>query len=143
MPVRACPMCTLLSSEARHVSLHAETARRLSSPGFPLSWGHVLVAAHAHTTCFADADEALLTEMAALAHRYARILEARLAPARVYVASLGSDREGLAMTTPHLHYHVVPVKERAARPSEVFTWENGVWDGSNAEWDALAETLLA
>ena len=141
MPVGACPMCTLLE---RSSTRFLERGGRVSAllTGFPLAWGHVLVVMHGHTTRFADLDDEVHAEMSAMAHRFARRVEVSLAPARVYVASLGSDREGLAMTTPHLHYHVVPVQERAARPAEVFTWERGIWDGTPAEWDALAEKLL-
>jgi len=109
--------------------------------GFPLSWGHVIVAMNEHTTRFSDASDEVLAEMTALAHRYARRVENVLQPARVFVASLGSDREGLAMTTPHLHYHVVPVREKAARPSEIFTWAHGVYAGTSDEWDVLASQL--
>ena len=79
----------------------------------------------------------------ALAREAAIAAEGALDPARCYVAALGTSEAGLPMTFPHLHLHVIPVPDARLRPREVLTWQNGVLDAEEAEWEALAESLRA
>ena len=64
-----------------------------------------------------------------------------LAPARCYVASLGTDAD-VPMSSPHVHLHVVPV-ERDERPRDVLTWEHGVLVPSDVDLADLAARLRA
>jgi diadenosine tetraphosphate (Ap4A) HIT family hydrolase len=140
MPVGACPMCTVIERGGERVLARGTHATAVLN-GYPLELGHALVVLHDHVRSFSEVSPEAHAELVALAHDVARRVEAVLEPARVFVASLGSDREGLAMTTPHLHYHVIPIRARAARPSEVLTWERGVLDPTAEEWAELVSKL--
>lgn len=131
-----CPMCevaqapTLFESERAFITLNR----------YPLRWGHMLVVTSRHVERFTELGDDEHTEAAALCLRAARAMERGLAPPRVFVASLGSARDNLPMTCPHLHWHVVPVAH-GERPRDVLTWRHGVLQGSHDEWRALEVTL--
>jgi len=88
-----------------------------------------------------DVRSEVFTDAAGLAHRVGVALEKTLRPARCYVAALGTDAEDLPMTSAHLHFNLVPVPEARARPKDVLTWSNGIYDGSPEEWRSLAASL--
>lgn len=139
----ACWMCVLARPEDRALCLaHTDRATvRLSR--YPTRWGHVLVIPRAHVERFEALDEDTWLEATKLAHRAARALERVLRPSRCYVASLGTSEPELPMTFPHLHVHVIPVDEPGARPSEVLTWQHGLYDGTDDEWRELHAALVA
>jgi diadenosine tetraphosphate (Ap4A) HIT family hydrolase len=137
-PAGACPMCRVATGDR---ALAQNEAALVVTNRYPLRWGHLLVVARRHVTSFStltDREHALLSE---LTLRAARALERTLSPARVFVASLGSSSEGLLLTTPHLHTHVLPVSEADARPADVFTWANGVLEADPEEWAELDASL--
>jgi diadenosine tetraphosphate (Ap4A) HIT family hydrolase len=101
------------------------------------------VLADAHVTRFEALPLETWEQMARLAHAAARALERALQPTRCYVASLGTAIEDLPMTSPHLHVHVVPLHDPAARPSSVLSWEQGVLAFDEADVAELAHQLLA
>lgn len=140
-PPPACLICDLVARRRRVV---AETPRSLAVlDAFPRQWGHTLVMPKRHATRFAELGPAGFVDAAALAARVASALEGLLPPARVYVASLGTDRLDLPMSSPHLHLHVLPVPDPRLRPREVLTWRRGVVAASPAEWSALRRGLRA
>ncbi|MCB9592618.1 MAG: HIT domain-containing protein [Sandaracinaceae bacterium] len=110
---------------------------------FPVRWGHVLVVFREHWVTLEEVSPAAWADATALAHAAGRAVERALTPARCYVASLGTSEPDLPMTFPHLHFHVIPVGEPGARPAEVLTWRDGVYEGTAEEWDALRAALLA
>lgn len=109
---------------------------------YPVRWGHALVTLRRHVVRLSEVSAAEWADAAELARQLGCALEAGLQPARVYVAALGTDLDDLPMSFPHLHLHVLPVPESGARPREVLTWGNGVYEAAPAEWTALRDTIL-
>ena len=134
-----CPMCEVARSAP---VLHDGERAFVTLNRFPLRWGHMLVVTKRHVERFTELSDDEHAESAALCLRAARAMERKLAPPRVFVASLGSARENLPMTCPHLHWHVVPVAH-GERPREVLTWRHGVLQGSPEEWHALELDMRA
>ncbi len=110
---------------------------------FPTRWGHVLVILRRHYVRLDEVPPDAWADAAALAHAAGRAVERSLEPARCYVASLGTSEPDLPMTFPHLHFHVIPVEEPGARPADVLTWKDGIYEGTPEEWQALRDALLA
>jgi diadenosine tetraphosphate (Ap4A) HIT family hydrolase len=138
VPPGTCAVCHVVATEA---PLAARGAAVLTFNRFPLRWGHLLVAPRRHVTSFLDLGDAEHADAAALSLAAARAVEQAISPARVYVASLGAAQDGLPMTSPHLHWHVVPVASPDDRPSEVLTWSAGVLAASTQEWSALHDEM--
>lgn len=114
-------------------------------PRFVLRPGHTLVVLREHVTTFTQAGGDAWAEATELARRVAIVMEQAHRPSRCYVASLGAGEDGVPMSSPHLHLHVVPVQEPDARPHDVFTWRNGVYEEDDESiaaraWD-LADRL--
>ncbi len=135
-------MCSILASPASRVLERGRGVTTLLN-AYPLTWGHAVVVIDRHATRYTDVDAETAAESMRLIHAVARRIELSLAPMRVFVASLGSAREDLTMTSPHLHWHVVPVVSGSARAAEVLTWERGVLEGTVDEWDAIQRLLGA
>ena len=135
-----CLVCSLLASKEARVLERGERATTLLT-AYPLTWGHAFVCLHEHVTTYTELSPVALGEATELVHRVATRIEKALAPVRVFVASLGSARNDLTMSSPHLHWHVIPVMETPTRPAEVLTWERGVLDGTAGEWDELVAML--
>lgn len=131
-------MCHIVGSEPALISGEAGVVLLNK---LPLRWGHLLVVLNRHATRFSDLSDEEHASMSALVHESATLLERRLEPRRVFVGSFGSPNEGLAMSSPHLHWHIVPLAPEDTRPSEVFTWGRGVFEGTEEEWVALESTL--
>lgn len=112
-------------------------------PRYASRWGHVMIVVREHLTRFSELSEALWTETSRLALRAARAIETSLAPLSCYVASLGTPRDDLPMTSPHLHVHVIPIYDAADEPSTVLTWSRGVHVARETEWQALRDELCA
>lgn len=137
VPEGACAMCHLYAS-ARPI-LSSRRARAFLNR-FPTRWGHVLVLAERHVTSFNELSEEEHADASALLFAAARRIEERLGPARVFTACLGTALAALPMSSPHLHWHVVPTGG-GERPADVFTWSHGIWTGSDAEWADLYARL--
>lgn len=110
---------------------------------YPIRWGHALVVLRDHAERFAEVSPEAWADAARLAHRVAAAVERALEPERCYVASLGTSEPGLPMTFAHLHFNVIPVYRRGARPREVLTWRHGIFEGTEAEWGELRARLEA
>ena len=108
---------------------------------YPVRWGHALVTLRRHVVRLSDLTSEEWRDTMELTRQLGCALEAALDPARVYIAALGTDLDHLPMTFPHLHVHVLPVPESGARPREVLTWEHGVLEASESEWDTLREQI--
>lgn len=120
----------------------SEHAVALLTP-YPVRWGHVLVVLRAHRLRLEEATPEEWADASLLAHAAGRAVERALNPARCYVAALGTSEPDLPMTFQHLHFHVIPVEEAGARPADVLTWRHGIYEGTDAEWDAMFEALRA
>jgi diadenosine tetraphosphate (Ap4A) HIT family hydrolase len=135
----SCLMCALLAGKPM-VLAQTEHAVALL-PRYGLVRGHAIVATRAHRTRFDEVETAAWQSVSRLALEVARITERELAPARCYVASLGTARDDIPMTCSHLHQHVVPVHDADARPAEVLTWAHGVERLSDDDGRLLLEQL--
>lgn len=112
-------------------------------PRYGVRWGHLLVALRPHITRLSQLPRPAWLNACELAYEAACAAEQVLSPLRCYVASLGTPRDDLPMTSPHLHLHVVPIYELDDRPGEVLTWRHGVVTGSDEERAELRDALLA
>lgn len=143
-PETRCSLCALLgpdgvASGSRLLARGAHTSVVLNR--YPRQWGHVLVVWHRHVTTFESSSDAEWDEASRYALRAARVVERTLHPARCYVASLGTSEPDVPTSFPHLHLHVLPVYDPRERPSTVLTWEPGVYEASEPEWDSLERSL--
>ena len=136
---RECTMCTLLRTEP---PLRENRFASAVLSRFPTRWGHVLVILKQHRLRLEELTSEQWAGASALAFDSGRAIERALQPSRCYVASLGTSDPDLSMTFPHLHLHVIPVSEPAARPAEVLTWRHGVFQGTEREWRSLRSDLL-
>jgi diadenosine tetraphosphate (Ap4A) HIT family hydrolase len=122
----------------------AETAHStVVLSAYPRRWGHVLVVLAEHVTTFAALSAAAWADAAAHARVAARVVERVLAPERCYVASLGTAIDGLELTFPHIHLHVIPVYDPDDRPSTVLSTADGMLAADEDEWEALHAQLRA
>ena len=142
---RGCPLCGLVDGFPRDVCVLAETPHALALLSrYQLRRGHVLVLPKRHVETWTEIDWDEWRDVQRLSWEAGRTLERALAPERVYVATLGA-RSNVPTTFPHLHVHVVPVYESDARskPSNVFTWKNGLDLPSQDEAAAMRSALTA
>jgi len=129
-----CLICRILQAHPYKIAEDEHAVALLT--GYPRFWGHVMICLRRHAEKHSELSEEEHASLYRFAHRAAAALEQQLSPARCYVASLGST-ENRINTCPHLHVHVIPVPDPGLRPSEVFTWENGLFRGSEEEWESL------
>lgn len=133
-----CLMCAIVRREVGAVHAIAEDATMLVMlPRYVRRWGHVMVVPKPHVTSFAAVEPALWARANALAHQAARMVERVMRPRRCYVASTGSSAGEMTQTSRHLHVHVIPLYEADDRPSDVFSWSEGIYVGAPEEWAAL------
>jgi diadenosine tetraphosphate (Ap4A) HIT family hydrolase len=137
-----CLVCALRDGSIgeRNVIFQSREATVLLSR-YPTRWGHLLVLCHRHVTSFSELAESEWQLMNALALRGARALERALNPTRCYVGAFGTAKSQIEISSPHLHLHVVPTYGEDERPSLVFTWQNGVYTGTNEEWTELESKI--
>ena len=130
-----CFLCSLVSGNAKFI-LEKNNLVTVFLSEYPRFWGQIMIAPNLHSEKFSSLDEGAWKMMNKAALKSARILEKLFSPARVYIASTGSP-ENLPMTCPHNHINVIPVYDAALKPSQVFTWGNGLYAGREEEWKEL------
>lgn len=134
----ACLVCALRDGEAGPRYTLATTPRTTTLLSrYPRRWGHVMVLLNAHVTRFEEVEGAAWLEAGAQALRAARALERALSPVRCYVASFGTPKPDIAMSSPHLHLHVVPTYDEGDRPKTVFDADLGFYAGDEEDWREL------
>lgn len=106
-------------------------------PRYVRRWGHVVVMPRAHVVTYSGIEPALWARVNAEALHAARMLERIKQPVRVYITSTGSSAGELTQTSMHLHVHVIPLFDNEDRPSDVFSWQGGVWVAEHDEWEAM------
>jgi len=111
---------------------------------FACRYGHLMVIPRLHVERLSELSWELYADVQRLCFEAARAVDRRLAPARVFTASLGAAVE-LPMTYSHFHMHVIPVFEtdERARPARVLSWSEGVVVYDDVEALRLAEELRA
>jgi len=139
-----CLICALRDGKAGPTYALARSERAaVILTRYALRRGHLLVIAAEHATSFTELAPETWEEMSRLAFHAARLLERTLSPLRCYVASLGSPRPDLLMSSPHSHLHVVPLYAVEDKPSTVLRWDTGVVTAEEAEWAELHRALAA
>ena len=140
-PEHNCFLCRLSARDnPLGIFVNDEVAVVLSA--YPRFWGQLMIIPVLHFENYTELPAETWTQMNHLAHVAARVLETILKPARCYIASTGAPQQ-LPMTGPHIHINVLPVNDPTLKPTDVFTWSHGVYEGSSQEWSALRETLKA
>jgi diadenosine tetraphosphate (Ap4A) HIT family hydrolase len=130
-----CFICDLIHGNAAYL-LERRNGVTAFLSRYPRFWGQVMVAPDVHSETFTALDTETWTAMNTVAHKAARIAEKLFSPARCYIASTGSAQQ-LPMTCPHIHINIIPVPDAGLKPADVFTWKNGLCDGTAEEWSAL------
>jgi diadenosine tetraphosphate (Ap4A) HIT family hydrolase len=133
-------MCNVVANQTPLIASHFANVHFNQ---FPLRWGHLLVITKAHVTTWCELSTQVHDDAQRLVLDVAQRLERRLGAKRIYVAALGTTQTDLPMTSPHLHWHVVPLFDQGERPSDVLTWEHGDYEGTDEEWSWLAQRLRA
>jgi len=98
-----------------------------------------MVMPKAHVVSYSEVDPALWLEASALSLKAARVIERVQQPRRCYVASTGSSAGELTQTSRHLHVHVIPLYQPDDKPSDIFSWSEGVYVADEPEWLALRD----
>lgn len=139
-----CLMCAVLEGRVGGLYTVFEDERVvLMLPRYVRCWGHVAVVPKAHVVTFEECGDELWIHIQSVAFRASRMIESLRAPKRVYNTSTGSNTRELTQTSRHIHVHVIPVDSEEDRPSDVFTWSNGIWVGEHDEWVALRDEYRA
>lgn len=139
-----CLMCAIVRREVGAVHAIAEDdAMLVMLPRYVRRWGHVMVIPKPHVTRFDEVDPDLWARTNQLAHQAARMVERVMRPRRCYVASTGSSAGELTQTSRHLHVHVIPLYEADDKPSDIFSWSEGVYVGAPEEWAELTARYRA
>jgi diadenosine tetraphosphate (Ap4A) HIT family hydrolase len=133
-----CLMCAIVERRVGDVhAIHEDDEILVMLPRYVRRWGHVLVVPKPHVTTFSAVDPALWARTGRVALEAARTVERVLRPLRCYMASTGSTAGERTQTSMHLHVHVIPLGDPDDKPSDVFSWADGVLVGEPDEWRAL------
>jgi diadenosine tetraphosphate (Ap4A) HIT family hydrolase len=133
-----CLICRLVKETTLTIFEDEYTIVFLSE--YPRFWGHTIVSLKRHVERFSDLNEIEYGYLFENARKAAITIEKALNPVRTYVASIGAA-ENKINTCPHIHVNVLPIYEKDVKPSQVFTWENGVYMGTEIEWEELKNTM--
>jgi diadenosine tetraphosphate (Ap4A) HIT family hydrolase len=139
LPGGECLACWLLQSNAKYI-LHKGLHTTVLLTEFPRTWGQTMVVLNTHKVSVSETTTNEWLEFMINVKLATTAIENALKPLRCYVASLGSTKN-LHHTCPHLHFNIQPIYNETDRPEEIFTWKNGLYDGSKAEWGNLVAAL--
>lgn len=135
-----CLMCAIAAREVGPVyAVHEDERMLVMLPRYVRRWGHMMVMPKAHVVAYGEIDPAQWLEASRLALVAARVIERVQRPRRCYVASTGSSAGELTQTSRHLHLHVIPLYEPDDKPSDIFSWSEGVYVAEPPEWEALRD----
>jgi diadenosine tetraphosphate (Ap4A) HIT family hydrolase len=135
----ACIICHLTHNR-KDLILHTGIHATALLSRYPRTWGQVMVFVHRHVTTLTGLEPAEWKEVTELVWKASKALESTLKPLRCYVAATGSSVP-LPMTSPHFHFNIIPVYDEQDKPSSIFTWEQGLYSGTEEEWEELFRTL--
>lgn len=140
----SCLMCAI--RDGRVGALHTIVDRDgvlAFVPRYVRRWGQLSVMPRAHVTSYGEVDAKVWAETSRMAFELARTVERLFKPRRVYLASTGSSAgRDLVQTSEHLHVHVIPIYDPDDRPSDIFSWEGGVFVAEPDEWEALRRAVV-
>jgi histidine triad (HIT) family protein len=138
----ACVMCALAGGHA-DLPFIAESAQAVVLlDRFACRYGHLMVIPRAHVDHLSQLPWDVFIDVQRLTFEAAKAIDACLAPARVFTATLGAAVE-LPMTYSHYHMHVIPVNDtdERARPARVLSWSEGVVLYDDVEARELSDKL--
>jgi diadenosine tetraphosphate (Ap4A) HIT family hydrolase len=133
-----CLVCKILSGNPVCV-LEKGRYTTIALSEYPRTWGQTMVLLNVHKTTVSEITKEEWDELTEKCREYAVKIEKELKPVRCYISSLGAS-ENLPNTCPHIHFNLIPVYDNS-KPSEIFTWEKGVYAGSEEEWKELSNKL--
>ena len=139
----SCLMCALRDRVTRVFELEDEGDVLVLCPRFVRMFGHIVVMPRPHCVTYGEVDAALWARVDARALHAARVVERVQNPRRVYLASTGSAAGELTQSSVHLHVHVLPIDDPNARPADVFSWSDGIWEQSDEELEAVRDAYRA
>ncbi len=136
-----CLMCAIRDHQLGPVhAVYEDDDMLVMLPRYVRRWGHLMVMPKAHVVSYSEIEPAAWLECSRLALHAARVIERVRRPRRCYIASTGSSAGELLQTSRHLHLHVIPLYQPDDKPSDIFSWSEGVYVAEPEEWDALRET---
>ncbi len=139
IPRGECLICHLVEKREEFI-LHKGIYTTVVLSLYPRTWGQIMVMSDKHITSFNELDTAAWSEMTELLLKATKAAESVLRPLRCYVAATGS-LSNYPMTSPHLHFNIIPIYAESDKPSTIFTWEQGISAGSESEWEELYRSL--
>jgi diadenosine tetraphosphate (Ap4A) HIT family hydrolase len=140
IPAGECLICYLAKHRKEYILHRGKHAKTLLSL-YPRTWGQIMVLVNRHVISFTELEADEWKEVSEMLLQATRKAESVLKPLRCYVAATGASVH-FPMTSPHLHFNIIPVYEETDKPSSIFTWENGLYAARTEEWEALAEALV-
>ncbi len=136
-----CLMCAIADRQVGPVyAVHEDERMLVLLPRYVRRWGHLVVMPRAHVVSYSEVEPAIWMECSRLALHAARVIEQVRRPRRCYIASTGSSAGELTQTSRHLHLHVIPLYQPDDKPSDIFSWSEGVYVAEADEWNALRDT---
>lgn len=130
-----CLACWILNSNAKYV-LHKGKHITVLLSEYPRTWGQTMILLNSHKVNISEIMNDEWTELMENVRKSAIMLEKILSPVRCYIASLGAA-ENLPNTCPHVHFNVLPIYNIEDRPSDIFTWKDGLYAAGELEWKDL------
>jgi diadenosine tetraphosphate (Ap4A) HIT family hydrolase len=133
-----CLVCNILSGQHPYV-LEKNRYTTVVLSEYPRNWGQIMILLNEHKIAVSEITKEEWTELTEKCREYSVKIERMLKPVRCYISSLGAE-ENLPNTCPHIHFNLIPVYDKS-KPSEIFTWEKGVYSGTEEEWEELMRKL--
>jgi diadenosine tetraphosphate (Ap4A) HIT family hydrolase len=134
-----CLVCRILKSDLKY-AIHKGKYTTTVLSEYPRTWGQTMIVLNAHKVAISEITKEEWTEISENTRKTALVIENVLKPLRCYISSLGAT-ENLINTCPHIHFNVLPIYNIQDKPSEIFTWKNGVFQGEESEWKKLWSEL--
>ena len=128
-----CLICEILDSNINEKTLYEDENIIAFLSKYPRFWGHTIIATKKHLESFTEIPKDLYFNCFFKAREMAILLEEKLNPVNVYVSSIGS-KENKINTCPHFHIHILPTYDKEIKPSAVFSWNDGIYQGSEEDW---------
>lgn len=134
-----CLVCNILSTNNNYVLDKGKHTTIVLSK-YPRTWGQTMVLLNDHKESISQLTKEEWSELLEMTRKYTVRIETVLRPLRCYVASLGAT-ENLPNTCPHIHFNIIPIYDQNDKPIDIFTWEKGVYKGTEKEWEVLLDQL--
>ncbi|HTB06447.1 MAG TPA: HIT domain-containing protein, partial [Bacteroidia bacterium] len=114
IPPGECLLCHI--GKEHNYILHKGKYSTVLLSEYPRCWGQIMVMINRHVISFTELKTDEWTELLTNVQKATLCAEAVLKPFRCYVAATGSA-DNLLMTTPHIHFNIIPVYNKQDKPS--------------------------